>query len=70
MYRKRFKDLLKRCDVHGAQLSRRLGYYRTLVSAWVSGRSKPKASVIPRIAEILGVSTEEVIACFSDEEEK
>lgn len=68
MYRIRFKELLKEKDIHGAQLSRKLGYNRTIVSTWVSGRAKPTERTIPRIAEILGVSTEEVIACFSDEE--
>lgn len=68
MYRARFKELLREKDLHGAQLARRLGFNRSIISAWTYGRAKPTERTIPKIAEILGVSTEEVIACFSDEE--
>ena len=63
------KELLKSKDLHGAQLARRLGYNRTIVSAWVKGRSKPGIDVVPKIAEILDVSVAEVVACFTDNKE-
>lgn len=65
-----FKELLKKKDLHGAQLARRLGYNRTIVSAWVKGRSKPGITIVPKIAEVLGVSVEEVVACFTGKKEE
>ena len=62
----RFKELLKQKDIHGAQLARKLGYQRAIVSAWVTARARPTTDTLPKIAEILGVSVEEVIACFTE----
>ena len=60
----KFRELLKKKDIHGAQLARRVGCDRSLVSCWVRGTAKPTIDRIPKIAEVLGVTTDEVIACF------
>ena len=58
------KDLLKEKDLHASQLARRIGVHRSVVCRWARGVLKPKDSYIPKIAEALGVSVEEVIKCF------
>lgn len=59
-----FKDLLREKDITGAQLGRRIGVSRALVSAWMRGTSVPRTLQIPKIAKALDVSVEEVIKCF------
>lgn len=59
-----FKELLKSRDIHGAQLARRLGFTRSTVSRWVAGKSLPRAEDLPKIAEILNVSCDELLASF------
>jgi DNA-binding helix-turn-helix protein len=34
------------------------------VSMWENEKSVPRTKTIPKIAEVLGVTTDEVIACF------
>ena len=60
-----FKELLKKNDIHGAQLARKLGCERSLVSCWVTGKTRPTLDMIPKIAEILNVSVEELINIFT-----
>lgn len=59
-----FKALLKEKDITGAQLGRRIGVSRALVSAWMRGKSVPRTPYVPKIAEALGVSVEEIVNCF------
>ena len=59
-----FKELLKSKDIHGAQLARRVGCDRALVSCWMTGKSRPKLDMLPKIAKALDVSIEDVLSCF------
>ena len=71
-----FKELLKAKDIHGAQLARRLGCHRSVVSNWCRGVSCPPIDIVPQIAAILDISIEEVVVSLtkergnSNEEEK
>ena len=60
----KFRELLKKKDIHGEQLGRRVGVGRSSVSSWVRGKSKPTLAVIPKIAKALDVSIEEIMSCF------
>lgn len=56
------RDLMKVRDINGAQLGRRLGVSRAVVSRWVVGKSVPKTVYLAGLSEALGVSVEEIIA--------
>ena len=59
-----FKQLLREKDLTGAQLGRRIGVSRWVVSYWTSGKGTPRAKYIPDIAEVLGITVEDVLRCF------
>ena len=61
-----FKDLLRQKDIHAAQLARKLNLHRATVSKWCTKQTKPKIKYVPIIAEFLGVTVEEVLACFTN----
>ncbi len=61
-----FKELLEKKDIHGAQLARRVGCDRSLVSCWVTGKTRPSLDMLPKIAKVLGVTIEEVLGCFTE----
>ncbi len=46
-----------------SQLAQLLGVTNKAVSKWETGASKPNTNLIPKLAEILGVSVEELFAC-------
>lgn len=46
-----------------AQLGEMLGVTNKAVSKWENGSAKPNTSLLPKIAEILGVTVEELFAC-------
>ena len=46
-----------------AQLGELLGVTNKAVSKWENGSAKPNTILIPRIAEIFGVTVEELFAC-------
>lgn len=60
------KDLLRKKDMHAAQLARKLKLHRATVSKWCTKQTKPKITYIPIIAEFLGVTVDEVLACFTN----
>ena len=58
------KELLnKRCFTQTA-LAKKLNVTVSLVNQWVRGICEPRIKQVPQIAEILGVTVDEVIACF------
>lgn len=44
-----------------------LGKKISTVSMWETGKSIPKTTDLPKIAKVLGVQVEQVIACFMEE---
>ena len=46
-----------------ARLGEMLGVTNKSVSKWENGTAKPNTNLLPRIAEILGVTVEELFAC-------
>ena len=65
-----FKELLKKKDIHGAQLARRLGCHRSVVSNWCRGVNRPPLDTVPKIATVLGVTIEEVVVSLTREEKR
>ena len=63
--RMNLRDLLKKRDISGAQVGRRLGVSRSLVSLWCCGKAAPKEETIADLAKILGVSKKEIKNCFA-----
>ena len=47
-----------------AEFCKALGEKQSTVATWETGRSKPDIITTTKIAEVLGVTTDEVIACF------
>lgn len=52
------KKLLKERDIHGAQVARKLGVSRAMVSYWARGKAVPRTKYLPALAELLNVSIE------------
>lgn len=63
-----FRQLLRTSGYTQIELARKLGVTQALVSKWVTGRGTPKTVTVPKIAEVFGVSVDEVIACFTSKE--
>ena len=64
MYEK-YQNLLNRDKVTSYQVSKCTGISETTLSDWKSGRSKPKADKLKKLADYFGVSIE----YFLEEEE-
>lgn len=60
-----FKKLMKENGVTQCALAKKLGVHQTLISQWCHGKSKPSIYQVPKIAETMGVTSDEVIRCFS-----
>ena len=60
-----FKKLMKEKGVTQCVLAQKLGVHQTLISQWCHGKSKPSIYQVPKIAETMGVTSDEVIRCFS-----
>lgn len=48
------------------EFAEKLGVTQQAVSRWESGGSAPRMSMIARIAEVLGVSAADIVACFAE----
>ena len=65
-----FRELLKQKDIHGAQLARKLGVDRSVVSNWVRGKNFPRPIYLTKIAEILGISLTDLLNALSKTKEQ
>lgn len=50
------------------ELAKRVGVSFQSVNHWMTGKSNPSYGYIPKIAEALDITTDEVIAYFADKE--
>ncbi len=60
----RFADLLKQKSITQTTLARQIGFSQSLISLWIRGDCQPQIEVLPKLAEALGVSVEEIVNCF------
>ncbi len=56
-------ELRSEKGISQSQLGEMLGVTNKAVSKWENGNAKPNTNLIPRIAEIFGVTVEELFAC-------
>lgn len=47
-----------------------LGIARATVAMWETGKSRPKTTDLPKIANVLNVPVERVLECFTSEPQK
>lgn len=59
-----FKDLRRNAGITQVELGRLLGVKQSSISNWETGASRPDIEKTAKIAEVLGVTTDEVIDCF------
>ena len=59
----RIAELRKQQNLSQESLGELLGVTNKAVSKWENGSAKPNTALIPKIAEILGVTVEELFAC-------
>lgn len=52
----------KRLNLHMTQeeLAEKVGVVQSAISAWESGESKPRSELLPKIAEILGCTIDDL----------
>ena len=61
------KAMRRRAGITAADLAERMHYSRTTIYFWEQGRCWPSSQELPRIAEILGCSIDELFADPSEE---
>ena len=59
-----FKALRERKNKTQREIETALGLANSTVSKWENGICQPQIEQIPKLAKALGVSVEEVVACF------
>ncbi len=59
-------ELLKKAKLTQTQLAKKLNISPRLVSYWCKKERKPNILILPNLSNILGVSVDEIIACFKD----
>lgn len=55
------KRIRKAKKIKQAYIAKKLSVSQVLVSCWETGKREPSISVLPKLAEILGCSIEEVV---------
>lgn len=58
------KEKIKRLHLTQTEFGKIIGVSQRTVSAWCNRQREPRIEQLPIIAKTLGVSVEEVIACF------
>lgn len=58
------KELRKESGLTQMELAHKLNVKQNTISNWENGKSKPDIIMTTKLAEVLGVTTDEVIACF------
>lgn len=61
-----FKELRKEVGVTQSFLAEKLGLNQSTLAMWETGKSRPRISDLPRIANALGVEVERVLECFTE----
>lgn len=53
----------KRLGLTQTQLASIIGVDQSTVALWESGKTKPRVSLLPKVAEILQVSVDDLLSC-------
>ena len=57
------RALRRRVGLTAAQLAARMGYTRTTIYYWETGRAWPSSEELPKLAGILGCSIDDLYNC-------
>ena len=57
----KIKEYRKKCGMSQAELANRVGVERSAVAKWESGKSRPQAARLVKLAEIFGCSVDEIL---------
>lgn len=52
------------------EFAKAIGQKTSTVSMWETGKSRPKTTDLPKIANVLNVPVERVLECFTSEPQK
>ena len=61
------KELRKESGLTQMELARKLNVKQNTISNWENGKSKPDIITTTKLAEVLGVTTDEGISCFVEQ---
>ena len=64
------QELRKGKGLTQKDLSLAVGVGRSTVAMWETGQSSPRTPEVNKLAKVLGVSVEQVIACFTADAEE
>lgn len=62
-----FEELRKKSKLTQMELAQKLKVKQNTISNWENGKAKPDIIMTTKLAEVLGVTTDEVIACFVEQ---
>ena len=62
------KELRKKAGFSQNELAEKISVLQNTISNWENGVSRPSLDVIPKLANVLGVTVEEVVKCFEKKE--
>ena len=65
-----FKELRKQVGITQSALAIRLGVTQSTLAMWETGKSRPRLVDLSKIASVLNVPVERVLACFTSETKK
>lgn len=56
-----FKNAREKCGMTQQEVARMLGVDQSTVCLWETGKTKPRGSLLPRIAEMYGCSIDDLL---------
>lgn len=56
-----FKTARKKCGMTQADLANAIGVDQATVSLWETGKTRPRANLLPELAKILGCTIDELL---------
>lgn len=65
-----FQQLREQKGMSQAQLANTLGLDRSTIAKWETGTSMPRANLLPKLAELLGCTVDELLRPQAEEKEK
>lgn len=57
-----FANARKRANLSQADVAKEVGVDQSTVCLWETGKTKPRASILPKIAAIYGVTVDELLS--------